>query len=105
MVRMADTHRAFLHFSPGVIGSRDRSTVSAKRLVSTDETAHHVRVVIMQNRFVDLGSGQAFFGNQVLTVSAGTESLRRAGALTFSVWLRASFLLLQGILKGAKSKN
>jgi len=33
MVRMADTHRAFLHISPGVIGRRDRSTVSAKRLV------------------------------------------------------------------------
>lgn len=28
---------------------------------------------------------RAFFGNQVLTVSSGTESLRRAGTLTYTV--------------------
>lgn len=55
LLSATNTYLTFPHASPNVFGSRNLPTLRAARLVKTDDSAHHVRVVLTHNNFSDLG--------------------------------------------------
>lgn len=49
------TYLTLPHASPNVFGGRNLPTLRAARLVKTDDSAHHVHIVLTHNNFSDLG--------------------------------------------------